>query len=374
MFGQVRSPPVVRYELMFPLLGEAVDTLEIPPERDAILEAIGVRDRLDGKIAGAVGEFGALGLHEVDGSVTVATWLRHRARLDGTAAVVAARRAAKLHRLPVLRTALVNGLLSGGAVDVVLAQVLSRHLDRFADHEPELVPTLVGLDIDAVTTVMREWRARAEALDPGPAPPERPDTLHLSPTLDDRGQLNASLGTDLYNLASTALRVADPGDLTLPLAERRALAFGQILQTFLDFNPTARHRRHRPHLNITITYEQWCGLELAPPATYVETGMPVSTYGLDVLRCDAARHRLTFTDRATILRYGRTLRDWPVELYNAIAIRDGAAAGPAAPPRSTGATSTTPIPGKTAALPTSTTDCSSVAATTTSSTPRPAGG
>jgi hypothetical protein len=72
-----------------------------------------------------------------------------------------------------------------------------------------------------------------------------------------------------------------------------------------------------------MTYEQWCQLELAPPATYLDTGMPVSTYGLDVLRCDAARHRLTFEDRATILRYGRTMRDWPVELYNAIAIRDG---------------------------------------------------
>ena len=98
------------------------------------------------------------------------------------------------------------------------------------------------------------------------------------------------------------------------------MALGQICQTFLDFNPDAKHRRHRPHLNVTMTYEQW---STEPPATYLDTGMPVSTYGLDVLRCDAARHRLTFTDRAAILRYGRTMRDWPVELYNAIAIRDG---------------------------------------------------
>ena len=234
--------------------------------------------------------------------------------------MVAARRAAKLHRLPVLRTALVNGLLSGGAVDIVLAQVLSRHLDLFAEHEPELVPSLVGLDIDGVTTVMRQWRARADAIDPGPAPAEKPDTLHLSPTLDDRGSLNGSLGADLYNLTSTALRVADCGDLSLPLAERRALAFGQILQTFLDFNPAAKHRRHRPHLNVTIPTSSG---RLGHPATYLETGMPVTKYGLDVLRCDAAWHRLTFTDRAAILRYGRTMRDWPVELYNAIAIRDG---------------------------------------------------
>ena len=51
--------------------------------------------------------------------------------------------------------------------------------------------------------------------------------------------------------------------------------------------------------------------------------MPVSSYGLDTLRCDAAWHRLTYKERASILRYGRTMRDWPVELYNAIALRDG---------------------------------------------------
>ena len=41
------------------------------------------------------------------------------------------------------------------------------------------------------------------------------------------------------------------------------------------------------------------------------TGMPVGRYGLDVLRCDAAWHQLTFEGRAAILRYGRTMRDWP---------------------------------------------------------------
>ena len=205
--------------------------------------------------------FGALGLHEIDGSVTVATWLRHRAQARRHRGVGGGPAGRQAPPPPGATTALVNGLLSGGAVDVVLAQVLSRHLDLFAEHEPQLVPTLVGLDIDAVTTIMREWRARADAIDPGPAPAEKPDTLHLSPTLDDRGVINGSLGTDLYNLTNTALRVADTGDLTVPLAERRALAFGQILQTFLDFNPDAKHRRHRPHLNVTMTYEQWCQLD-----------------------------------------------------------------------------------------------------------------
>jgi len=307
---------------MYPDLAQAIDTLDIPPERDAIVSAIRLRDRLDGKIDAATGDYQAQGLHELDGSVTMATWLRHHAQLDGTAAVVAARRAAKLHRLPVLREAFVDGLLSGGAVDIVLTQVITRHLERFAAHEAELVPLLAGLDIDAITKVMREWRTRADALNPGPAPADKPDTIHLSPTLDDRGVLNGSLSSDLFNLLAAALRVADPGEFDLPLSQRRAAALAQMCQTFLDFNPNATHRRHRPHLNITMTYQQWAEAEFAPPATYLETGMAVSRSGLDVLRCDAARHRLTYKERAAILRYGRTMRDWPVELYNAIAIRD----------------------------------------------------
>src|SRR5688500_3854817 len=284
---------------MFPELETAVDTVEIPLERDAIVAAIGLRDRWDAKISTAVGGYQALGLHEVDGSVTMGSWLRHWAKLDSTTAIRSARRAAKLHQLPVLREAFLSGVLSGGAVDIVLHQVINRHLDLFAEHETELVPRLALLDIDGVTTVMREWRAKADALNPGPEPVEVPDTVHLAPTLDDRGVLNGSLGSDLYNLLFTVLRVADPGDLSLPMAQRRALALGQVCQSFLDFNPNTRHRRHRPHLNITMTYEQWADREHGTAATYLDTGMPVSRYGLDTLRCDAAWPRLTHQERAS---------------------------------------------------------------------------
>ena len=140
--------------------------------------------------------------------------------------------------------------------------MINRHLGLFAEHEAELVPKLAwsghrrGDDGDAGVAGQGrrpEPRSRNRS--------ELPDTVHLSPTFDDRGVLNGSLGTDLYNLLFTALRVADPGDLTLPMAQRRALALGQVCQSFLDFNPNARHRRHRPHLNISGTYEQWADRE-----------------------------------------------------------------------------------------------------------------
>jgi hypothetical protein len=315
--GCDRSAERLGYELVFDALTLAIEGLEIPRDRESLAAAIALRDRLDAKVAGAIGDYAAAGEHEVDGSVAMSAWLRHNGGLDPTSSIVEARRAAKLRSLPVLAAAFEAGDLSAGAVEVILAKVPARHLARFASHEPELVPALAALDVDGVQRAMAEWRARADALDPGPAPGDRPDTLHLAATVDGRGVLNGSLGTDLFNLLSTALRVADPKDFDLPMAERRAAALGQVCQTFLDLQQGFRGGRHRPHVTVTVR-----AAEDGPPATYTETGMPVDDVTLAALACDAIWHRLVF-DRGAVLHYGRSVRGWAADVANAIGIRDG---------------------------------------------------
>lgn len=306
---------------MFDALAQAVEELAIPLEREALAAVIALRDRLDAKVSVAVGAYAAAGAHELDGSVAMSAWLRHHARMDPTSAIVEARRAAKLQALPVLRAAFEAGDLSAGAVDIILAKVPTRHLARFAEHEAGLVPAFAELDIDQLLQSMTDWRVRADALDPGTPPADRPDRLHLSATLDDRGVLNGSLGSDLHNLVATALRVADPKDFDMPMPERRAAALGQVCQTFLDLQQTFRGGRHRPHVTVTVSAERLAGDGDAPPATYADTGMPVTPTGFGVLACDAVWHRLV-NDRGSVLHYGRSVRDWPVDLANAIATRD----------------------------------------------------
>jgi hypothetical protein len=182
---------------VFDALDQAIRELSVPADRDALAEAIALRDRLDAKIAAAIGAYAAAGQHELDGSLTMGAWLRHHARLDPTSASAEARRAAKLQRLPVLRRAFETGELSAGAVAVVLARVPARHLDRFAEHETELVAQLAELDIEQVALVMATWQQRADALDPGPAPLDRTDALYLHRSLDGRGALHGELGPDL---------------------------------------------------------------------------------------------------------------------------------------------------------------------------------
>ncbi len=146
--------------------------------------------------------------------------------------------------------------------------------------------------------------------------------MYLSKTLDARGELRGSLDADSTALVDAALRVADCHDRSLTTPERRAAALAQVCQSFLDFQHGHRGGRHRPHLNVTMAYQDFCDQEFGT-ATHVDTAQPVSLIELAKLRCDAAWHRLLFDGQSSILDYGRATRDWPVDIYNAIVLRDG---------------------------------------------------
>jgi len=295
-----------------------VDRLVLGADGADLAAVLAVRDRLDARIAEAVGGFDAAARYEDDGDLTTRTWLGHHARVDPASAGRLVGTARRLRAWPVTAEAARAGRLSGGQVAVVVAGV-GRHVDRFAEHEAELVPLLEPLTVEQTRRVLAEWRARADALDDGPDPGERPDTVHLSATLEDRGALKGSLGSDLHALVAAALRVADCGDLSVPAAERRADALGQVCRFFLDHQQTRRGGRHRPHLNVVFRYED---LVAGLGGTYTDTGGPVSAAELGVLCCDSVLHRLVVDAGGAILDYGRATRAWPVDLYNAVAARD----------------------------------------------------
>ncbi len=258
------------------------------------------------------------------------------------------------------------GRLSGGQLDIILANLPRRHLERFAEHEAELVPHLEPLTVEQTAVVMQDWRRHADALDPGPTPKTPDDEVFLSRTLDGRGDLHGNLGPDLTALVETALRVGDPKDFDLCQAQRRAEALGQICQHFLDHQQTRTGGRHRPHLNVSISLDD---LADGVGGTYSDTGEPISPIALAMFKCDAAYHRVLFSAASGVLDYGRATRDWPIDLYNAIALETPVAASAAATPHSLGATSIMWCLGRTAATPRSPTGSWLAAATTAWSTP-----
>jgi hypothetical protein len=300
-------------------LAQLVDELDIRADGDEIRSAVRVRDRLDARIAAAVGEFEAAELYDLDGDLTMQTWLRHHTGASPATASRMTARGRKLRSLPVLSAAFLDGQLSGGQIDVIVTTLPKRHLARFAEHEAELLPGWEALTVDETAAAMRHWLAMADALDPGPAPSELDSEVHLSTTIGGRGELCGSLDADLHAVVHTAFRVADPKDFELSPAQRRADALGTICAFYLDHQTERRGGRHRPHINVAMTYEQFLG---GLGGTYVDTRGEVSAGEAAALSCDAAIHRLVVEGRSAILDYGRSVRTAPVDVFTALLARD----------------------------------------------------
>jgi Domain of unknown function (DUF222)/HNH endonuclease len=307
---------------MFEELGTAIDELDLPADGAALAAVVGLRDRLDARISDAVAAHDRAGLWELDGATSMTAWLTHRAAMPRPRAAATVARARKLAHLPVTAGAWRNGTLSRGHVDAIAAHLDPDTLGLFADHESELVPTLMGLSVRDVAAAMAAWREAATAhRDPQPQPTS---ALYLSRTLAGRWRLDANLGPETGELLATALRLAHspdvPGEAARTPATRRADAFGDICRHFLDHQQTRRGGRHRPHLNLVLDLDRYRALPAAGAASVDGTRLDRTT--VDRLLCDAALHRVLTHGRSAIIDYGTATRTIPAPLYNALVVRD----------------------------------------------------
>src|SRR5262245_57684350 len=119
----------------------------VPPEGASICAALRVLDRLTAQVVAAIGAFDASGGWALDGCTSMTAWLRTQGDRSAQDAARLAREAARLRSLPVVAAAYESGELSGGHVAVITRAVSASTVDRFADHEAELVPTLASLSV-----------------------------------------------------------------------------------------------------------------------------------------------------------------------------------------------------------------------------------
>lgn len=296
-----------------------IEDVDIPVSPRGLQEAIALRDRLEARIAVAVGAFDAHHLGDEDCGLNTPSWLRHKVRLDHRSAGRLTAVGRRLHRFPLLRQAALAGHVSGGQLQIVAACVPERHFERFAEHEAVVVAALEALGIEGTTVLLQDWLRKADALDERSPGGGHDNELHLSRTLDARGELRGSFDADRTAAVEAALRIADHGDRDVARPQRRADALDSIINFFLDHHDTSSGRRHRPHVNVVMTEEE---LVAGEGGTYLDTGQPVSRAAAQVLRCDSFLHRLLVDSEGTILDYGRATREWPADVFNAILARD----------------------------------------------------
>jgi hypothetical protein len=304
---------------MFEQLAEAIDELESPVDGAGLAALLAERDRLEARIAEAVGSFDAAQSWALDHATSMTAWLRSVCGLGAGAAASLARTGGLLRSLPMVRSAWSSGALSGGQVAAIVANVSERSVSLFATHEPELVPDLVPLSVRETGVAMQAWRARAEAIlgGGGGREPSTERSLHLSRTFGGQGELRGSLDAMSTTTVETALRLAasddGEGESRTP-GERRADALVDVCRYFLDHQTTKLGRRHRPHVNVVLGVDG-LGRTL--------DGVLVDDAAVRTMLCDGALHRVLTDGRSTILDYGTATRVVSAALFTAVALRDG---------------------------------------------------
>jgi Domain of unknown function (DUF222) len=304
-------------------LADAIDHLDLPVDSVVLTEAFALADRLYAKLFAAVGEHDAGELWRNDGATSMTAWLRHHTRQSGRDAARCTKTARRLRELPVTAGAYRDGVLSGGQVQAIVANLKDRTFGLYARHEAELVPELAPLSVGEAAIAMQDWARRADTVvgdDPEPVLPER--SLHLSRILDGRHELSGSFDPEGGAVIATALRLAATGDVegepARSPAHRRADALVDICRRFLDHQQTRRGGRHRPHLNIITTLPD---VQRGAHGRLVD-GSVLDPATLGRLACDAGIHWVVTDGRSAILDYGTTTRTVPAPLFNALVIRD----------------------------------------------------
>ena len=289
---------------------DLLDRLGDGLDGDAIIEALELRDRLDARIAVAVGRYDRAGRWALDGATSMTVWLAHRARRSRPEARRLTRSATVTAALPVTTQAWAAGAIPTSTVEAIADAVGTRHVQAFAAAEAELVPILARCDARRVAVALRRWRHAADDADPAPVPAEPDETFHLHPGIDGRGLCQGDLAPHTTTDLTDALALADSGDLDRSPAQRRAEALGTIARFFCDHHHDRRpsRRRRRPRVVVVTDIDQFTRTLAADP------------HAVDA--CDADFHRLVVAGGSHVLDYGRATRAIPTPLREVIALRD----------------------------------------------------
>jgi len=112
-------------------LPAAIDDLDLPVDSGVLTEAFGFAYRFNAKLLAAVGEHDAAELWRDDGSTSMTGWLPHHTRRSGRDAARCAKSARRLRQLPITAGAYREGVLSGGQVQAIVANLKDRTVDLF---------------------------------------------------------------------------------------------------------------------------------------------------------------------------------------------------------------------------------------------------
>ena len=327
-------------------LEQAIDELKIPVDRDALVHACSLRDRLDAKILEAVGDYDHAELWRDDGATSMVAWLRAHAEQSARDASWQAKTARRLRQLPHTAAACIDGSLSIGQLKAIVGNISDRTVGLFAQQEDQIIAGLTRCTVAGVANAMQHWKALAEAALDDNEPADDEQTLNLSKTMDGRRELSGSLNPETGAALETALRLADRYDPDSESdnepkrtpARRRADALDTIARHFLDHQLVNLGKRHRPHLNVFVNLDDivdpdndTSGLDDIDNARakradkangWLADGTVLDAATIRTLLCDAGVHRVVTRGHSSIVDYGHSTRTIHPSTFAVLVARD----------------------------------------------------
>jgi hypothetical protein len=256
-----------------------------------------------------------------DGSVSMAAWLRQRARMSSADANRWVRVGRFLDRFPQVAGAAVVHRLSLSQL-TVLRNACPERLEAILEAmQTEIIDTLAPLDIPSTEQACALWRQRADALVDGPEPRVADRELVMSRggdgSLSGRFTLDPAAGVEFEQAIRNAITWDGEHD-TRSASQRSADALGDICAFYNTNHLRPGTPRNRPHVALSIDAST---LDDRPEA--LDADHRLIPHGVaDAMLCDCVIHRVIRAEGVPT-SVGRTRYTVPPGMFNMIAARDG---------------------------------------------------
>jgi hypothetical protein len=225
----------------------------------------------------------------------------------------------------------VDEAFTAGAVSQAHAALLTRAARQVGlDHVRASLDTLLELATTAsprhlrVATLHLRHCVDPDATDRDAVRRYEKRELSVAPTLDGmvvvNGMLDETAGATVI-AALNALMPPPRDDDPRTAGQRRADALAELCRRSLDSGELPTVKGEKPHLVLTLSYEELLGQLGATPANLDGVG-PVSGSDARMLACDCAVIPAVLNSAGEVLDIGRKTRVWPTATARAIGLRD----------------------------------------------------
>ena len=162
--------------------GAALDEIILSPAE--FIDAWAAHERESARLALAARRLEACGEWAVDGSVSMAAWLRQQCRMSNRDAMALVHRGRFLDKFPVIAEAAHHGVLSAGQITALKVSCPTPVEPVMRTQQVELVAIVASLSVADTEQAASVWRQRAEALVELPEPVEPVRELRTARTVD----------------------------------------------------------------------------------------------------------------------------------------------------------------------------------------------